>query len=373
MLACRESFPVVKFKFTGIFPQKITARLVIQAPRPGGKTNSHPASRDALGPTAREHRGHRQELSRRHLPASRSAIHKDLLTAPPMQGPETCLGQIPIKSLIFPVCALTFLEYPSVIRCHWSIAFQKIELPQNEHSPQQAAGYLTLAIQGPLTRASTALIPLSVFLVRAHSAPPWPNLLSPLLFQGSSHPTNIVLPIAPFFPIVLAVTLLALLCSYISARSSRALVLDALRIASVRDPYRIPIPPSRSHIVPLSLLSSPPIPSVLSFLSMPSDILPASLRDNVSPTHNAILALIRLFPPSLPSSFLKSQRPRSKLRGITKLNPRVPSCDRLCIGVGALEGQRLWAARRPRHSAREAESAPPMRNSSLRLTLPAHA
>ena len=175
----------------------------------------------------------------------------------------------------------------------------------NEHSPQQAAGYLTLAIQGPLTRASTALIPLSVFLVRAHSAPPWPNLLSPPLFQGSSHPTNIVLPIAPFFPIVLAVTLLALLCSYISARSSRALVLDALRIASVRDPYRIPIPPSRSHIVPLSLLSSPPIPFVLSLLSMPSDILPASLCDNVSPTHNAILALIRLFPPSLPSSFLK--------------------------------------------------------------------
>ena len=175
----------------------------------------------------------------------------------------------------------------------------------NEHSPQQAAGYLTLAIQGPLTRASTALIPLSVFLVRAHSAPPSPNLLSPPLFQRCSHPTNIVLPIAPFFPIVLAVTLLALLCSYISARSSRALVLDALRIASVRDPYRIPIPPSRSHIVPLSLLSSPPIPSVLSFLSMPSDILPASLRDNVSPTHNAILALIRLFPPSLPSSFLK--------------------------------------------------------------------
>ena len=174
-----------------------------------------------------------------------------------------------------------------------------------EHSPQQAAGYLTLAIQGPLTRASTALIPLSVFLVRAHSAPPSPNLLSPPLFQRCSHPTNIVLPIAPFFPIVLAVTLLALLCSYMSARSSRALVLDALRIASVRDPYRIPIPPSRSHIVPLSLLSSPPTPSVLSFLSMPSDILPASLRDNVSPTHNAILALIRLFPPSLPSSFLK--------------------------------------------------------------------
>ena len=176
---------------------------------------------------------------------------------------------------------------------------------RNEHSPQQAAGYLTLAIQGPLTRASTALIPLSVFLVRAHSAPPWPNLLSPPLFQRCSHPTNIVLPIAPFFPIVLAVTLLALLCSFISARSSRALVLHALRIASVRDPYRIPIPPSRSHIVPLSLLSSPPTPSVLSFLSMPSDILPASLRDNVSPTHNAILALIRLFPPSLPSSFLK--------------------------------------------------------------------
>ena len=175
----------------------------------------------------------------------------------------------------------------------------------DEHSPQQAAGYLTLAIQGPLTRASTALIPLSVFLVRAHSAPPSPNLLSPPLFQRCSHPTNIVLPIAPFFPIVLAVTLLALLCSYMSARSSRALVLDALRIASVRDPYRIPIPPSRSHIVPLSLLSSPPTPSVLSFLSMPSDILPASLRDNVSPTHNAILALIRLFPPSLPSSFLK--------------------------------------------------------------------
>ena len=183
------------------------------------------------------------------------------------------------------------------------LIFRVLDL--NEHSPQQAAGYLTLAIQGPLTRASTALIPLSVFLVRAHSAPPSPNLLSPPLFQGSSHPTNIVLPIAPFFPIVLAVTLLALLCSYISARSSRALVLDALRIASVRDPYRIPIPPSRSHIVPLSLLSSPPIPSVLSFLSMPSDILPASLRDNVSPTHNAILALIRLFPPSLPSSFLK--------------------------------------------------------------------
>ena len=182
---------------------------------------------------------------------------------------------------------------------------RRLSLIVNEHSPQQAAGYLTLAIRGPLTRASTALIPLSGFLVRAHSAPPSPNLLSPPLFQGSSHPTNIVLPIAPFFPIVLAVTLLALLCSYISARSSRALVLDALRIASVRDPYRIPIPPSRSHIVPLSLLSSPPTPSVLSFLSMPSDILPASLRDNVSPTHNAILALIRLFPPSLPSSFLK--------------------------------------------------------------------
>ena len=186
-----------------------------------------------------------------------------------------------------------------------SIPAVATRLRWNEHSPQQAAGYLTLAIQGPLTRASTALIPLSVFLVRAHSAPPSPNLLSPPLFQGSSHPTNIVLPIAPFFPIVLAVTLLALLCSYISARSSRALVLDALRIASVRDPYRIPIPPSRSHIVPLSLLSSPPTPSVLSFLSMPSDILPASLCDNVSPTHNAILALIRLFPPSLPSSFLK--------------------------------------------------------------------
>ena len=175
----------------------------------------------------------------------------------------------------------------------------------DEHSPQQAAGYLTLAIQGPLTIASTALIPLSVFLVRAHSAPPSPNLLSPPLFQRSSHPTNIVPPIAPFLPIVLALTLLALLSSCISARSSPALVLDALRIASVPDPYRIPIPPSRSHIVPLSLLSSPPIPSVLSFLSMPSDILPASLRDNVSPTHNAILALIRLFPPSLPSSFLK--------------------------------------------------------------------
>ena len=127
----------------------------------------------------------------------------------------------------------------------------------NEHSPQQAAGYLTLAIQGPLTRASTALIPLSVFLVRAHSAPPWPNLLSPPLFQGSSHPTNIVLPIAPFLPIVLAVTLLALLCSYISARSSRALVLDALRIASVRDPYRIPNPS-------ISISYRSPIPSVVS-------------------------------------------------------------------------------------------------------------
>ena len=196
-------------------------------------------------------------------------------------------------------------QLPGKVHAAWLLRLIVSLRCSYEHSPQQAAGYLTLAIQGPLTRASTALIPLSVFLVRTHSASPSPNLLSPPLFQRCSHPTNIVLPIAPFLPIVLAVTLLALLCSYMSARSSRALVLDALRIASVRDPYRIPIPPSRSHIVPLSLLSSPPTPSVLSFLSMPSDILPASLRDNVSPTHNAILALIRLFPPSLPSSFLK--------------------------------------------------------------------
>ena len=215
---------------------------------------------------------------------------------------DTC--HAPGADLVLP-CLTSLLELQDVASLGSETSGLVRPILLNEHSPQQAAGYLTLAIQGPLTRASTALIPLSVFLVRAHSAPPSPNLLSPPLFQGSSHPTKIVLPIAPFFPIVLAVTLLALLCSYMSARSSRALVLDALRIASVRDPYRIPIPPSRSHIVPLSLLSSPPTPSVLSFLSMPSDILPASLRDNVSPTHNAILALIRLFPPSLPSSFLK--------------------------------------------------------------------
>ena len=180
----------------------------------------------------------------------------------------------------------------------------------NEHSPQQAAGYLTLAIRGSFTIASTAVIPLSVFLVRARIAPLSPNLLSPPLFLRSSRPTKIVLPTTPFLPIALAVTLLARLCSYISARSSRALVLDALHRASVRVPYRIPIPPSRSHIVPLSLLSSLPTPFVLSLLSMLSDILPASLRDSVSPTHNAILALIHLFPSSLPSSFLtKSATP----------------------------------------------------------------
>ena len=187
----------------------------------------------------------------------------------------------------------------TMVRPEWAF------VPYNEHSPQQAAGYLILAIRGSLTIASTASIPLSGFLVRAPIAPPSPILLSPPLFQRSSHPTKILLPIAPFLPFALAVTLLALLCSYISAQSSRVLVLDAPRIANVRNPYRIPIPPSRSHSVPLSLLSSPPTPSVLSVLSMPSDILPASLPDNVSPSHNAILALIRLFPPSVPSSFLR--------------------------------------------------------------------
>ena len=181
-----------------------------------------------------------------------------------------------------------------------------------EHSPQQAAGYLTLAIRGSLTIASTALIPLSVFLVRARIAPPSPILFSPPLFQRSSHPTKILLPIAPFLPIALAATLLALLYSYIWGCSrNRAHFSRCYTLIYLLNPpgcwFWMP-PAELMYVIlvaSLSLLSSPPTPSVLSVLSMPSDILPASLPDNVSPSHNASLALICLFPPSVPSSFLR--------------------------------------------------------------------
>ena len=154
-----------------------------------------------------------------------------------------------------------------------------------------------------LTIASTAVVPVSVFLVRARIVPPSPSLLFPPPFPHSSHPTRILLPIAPFLPNSLAQTLPAPLYSYISARSSRAPSLDVLRTTNVRDRYHIPIPPSRSHSVTRSLPSSPSNPSVFFPLSRPSDTSPASPRGNGSPTHNATLALncfrSSFLPPSL--------------------------------------------------------------------------